>query len=307
MKILKFLVIVIALFATSTFVYGYLKEKEVIDIIVDYYDRTPSKISYNDYKKDIDVDFVKLTNDFEADNKQELLNIYYTIVYSGIDEFTFYCNKEYTDCIEEVVKINNDDELLSQINNFVHVYNSFNSIKTTYTTNGKVTLSVNKIYSDDDINKINNEVNLIYNEIIDNNKTIEDNVKAIHDYIINNTKYNVAEENIKKRTASSTAVGVFINNLATCNGYTDATSLLLDKLGVRNVRISNNEHIWNLLYINNSWLHMDLTWDDPVNNLNKDVLLYDYYLKSTSDFDKISETKPESAHNFDRTIYNFAL
>ena len=53
--------------------------------------------------------------------------------------------------------------------------------------------------------------------------------------------------------------------------------IILDKMGVLNIRISNNKHIWNLVYLNNEWLHLDLTWDDPVNDEDKDLLLYDYY------------------------------
>ncbi len=296
MKFLKFLVVVLTIFACLVFAYGYLTEKEVISTLINYYDRTPTVLVNNKYRKSIDESFVHLTNDFIADDRNELLNIYYTIMASGMTEFTFFCGTKYEGCIDEVLNINNDDDLLSQINNFVHVYNSFKSIKTTYTTNGKINLYINRVYSEEDINKINSKLDEIENKVIDRNKSDRDNIMSIHDYIINNTKYNVEDEN-KPNTVSATAIGVLFKNLATCNGYTDTASLLMDRLNIKNIRISNDEHIWNLVYLDGKWLHLDLTWDDPVNNLNKDILLHDYFLKETKDMD--------DKHNYDKNIFNF--
>lgn len=304
MKILKFIVVVLTIFACSVFVYGYLNEKEVLKTLVSYYERNPSTLYMNEYTKDVKIDFVQLTTDFDADSKQELLNIYYTIISSGMSEFTFYCSKYYENCISDVVNINDDTNILSQMNNFVNVFNSFKSIKTTYTTNGKVTLYIDRIYDSDSISNINSKLDEIEKTLYLNSVTEYDKIKAIHDYIINNTKYNLEDEN-KSGTDSSTAIGVLFKNLATCNGYTDAAALLLDRLNIPNVRISNENHIWNLVYTNNMWLHMDLTWDDPVNKLNKDILSHDYFLKTTVEYDEIGKTKPDNQHNFDRTIFNF--
>ena len=304
MRILKLIVVLLTIFACFTFTYGYLNELEIFDTLINFYEKTSSTLYNNEYRKNINIDFVKLTDDFEANNNQELLNIYYTIISSGMDEFTFYCADEYTDCIQNVINLNNNNDLLSQMNNFVNVYNSFRSIKTTYTTNGKVTLSISKVYSNDDIGIINSKLDSIEEAIYKNSISEYDKILAIHDYIINNTKYNLKDEN-KIGTPSSTAIGVLVNNLATCNGYTDTAALLLDRLNIPNVRISNESHIWNLVYTNGKWLHMDLTWDDPINSLNKDMLTHDYFLKTTNEFDKMGKLNPKNQHNFNREIFNF--
>lgn len=305
MKFLKFLVVVLTIFASSVFTYGYLNEKEVIDTIINYYEKKPSKLYNNEYTKEDDVSFVKLTNDFNADSKEKLQNIYYTILSSGMNEFTFYCSETYPECINDVIKINNDAFLLSQMNNFINVFNSFKSIKTTYTTRGKVTLSINRIYSNEDINIINEKLNEIEETLYKDTNSEYEKIKAIHDYVVNNTKYNEKDEN-KPDTTSSTAIGVFVNGLATCNGYTDAIALLLDRLNIKNVRISNDNHIWNLIYTDGKWLHLDATWDDPVNNINQDILSHDYFLKTTSEFDEIGKNTPEDQHIFDKEIFKFA-
>ncbi len=305
MKILKFFVVIIFFFGLLVFSYGYLDENGVIDTITEYYNRTPSTLINNDYSKYIDVSFVSITDDFTAKNKQDIMNIYYTIISSGMNEFVFYCSNEYTLCTSDVVTINNDITLLSQMNNFVNIYNSFKSIKTTYTSNGKITLSINRIYSNEDVELLNNKVDEIYNSVIGNSTNEKNNIKKIHDYIINNTRYNVDEEKLNQITTSSTAIGSLINGLATCNGYTDAMGLFLDKMGISNVRISNNEHIWNLVYLNGKWLHLDLTWDDPVNNLNQDRLEYTYFLKTTNEMEISDEGKDKDNHSFNKDIYYF--
>ena len=224
MKILKFFVVVLSLFGLCTFSYGYLSKHEVFSTIKELYNRTPSTLvnnKYYMYDKNVNTDFIRVTDDFIVNNKDEIINIYYTIIASGMNNFTFFCDKNYSNCIKDVLSLNDDTILLSQMNNFVSVYNSFKSIKTTYTNNGKITLSIDRVYSDSDINRINNEIDNIYNKIVISND-MKENIKSAHDYIINNTKYNVNDEKTSIPTDSSTAIGVFFNGLATCNGYTDA-------------------------------------------------------------------------------------
>lgn len=293
MKFLKFLVVLIAFFGISVFVYGYLADNEVIVTLKEYYDKTPSILINNEYRKEIDESFVHYTDNFIAKNKEDLLNIYYTIMSSGMNEFTFYCDSKYSECINEVEKINSNSELLSQINNFVHVFNSFKTIKTTYSSLGKIVLTINRVYTEEDIEKINKELDKLEKEIVDKNKNDYDNILSIHDYVINNTKYDLEEHS----TGSSNAKDLLFNHKATCNGYTDTIALFLDRLNIKNVKISNDDHIWNLIYLNGKWLHLDATWDDPVNNLNKDLLLHDYFLKETSEMDE--------KHNYNKEIFNF--
>lgn len=306
MKFLKFLVVFFTIFGSSVFVYGYLNEKEVINIIKDYYQRNADVLLNNEYRKDIDIDFVHITDDFNPDTYGDLVNIYYTVISSGMNEFTFYCDQSYTSCIEDVIDINDNKDLLSYMNNFVNVYNSFKSVKTTYTTSGKITISVNKVYSNDEVNIINNRLDEIEKDLYINAESDYDKILAIHDYIVNNTKYNIDDEN-KKNTASSTAIGVLFNKKATCNGYTDTASLLLDRLNIPNVRISNDKHIWNLVYIDNKWLHMDVTWDDPINklDLDKDTLSHDYFLKTTYEIEEYEKNKEENQHTYNNKIFNF--
>lgn len=304
MKFLKFLIAVLSVFTLFVLTLGFLDKEEILDTVIDYYNKTPTMLNNNEYTKEVDVDFIKLTDDFIANNKDELINIYYTIISSGMQEFTFYCDNEYSECLKDVESINNDSTLLSQINNFVNVFNSFKSIKTTYTNYGKVTLSINRIYKSEDIENINNKIDSIFDSIVDKSKSDYDNILAIHDYIINNTKYDVESEKNPYSNAA-TAIGVLFDNKATCNGYTDTMSIFLDRLNIKNVKISNDTHIWNLVYVETKWVNLDVTWDDPINNLNRDMILHDYFLITKGELAEIDEQNPNNKHIYDEEIYNF--
>ena len=126
-----------------------------------------------------------------------------------------------------------------------------------------------------------------------------DKIKAIHDYIINNTKYDEYKiDNINDTTyKSNTAYGVFKEGYGICSGYSDAISILLNKLSIKNYRISNDTHIWNLIYVNGKWVHLDATWDDPISeiNQNRDT----YFLISYDELNNLND----DTHNFNKNIY----
>ena len=168
-------------------------------------------------------------------SKGDLKNIYYTIVNNGWKEFTFYCPSEYVECLEDVKKISNDQDLLTHLNNYVHPYNGFSNVKTVISETGDITVSINYFYSEDQIKKINQQVDKIYNEIITNDMDTYTKILTIHDYIINNTKYDIERNNNGNSMYHSyIAYGPLLEGYATCNGYTDAMALFLEKMNSPN-------------------------------------------------------------------------
>ena len=143
----------------------------------------------NKYYRDYDFAYVQNTNNFEPKNKQDIKNIIYTVLNAGKDEFTFYCPREYKECINDVKAIANDQVVLSSINNYVHPFNSFNNLETVTDTLGKVKLTITKTYTNTDIELINDTIGNIEHEIFNSSLSTKDQIKAIHDYIIDNSKY----------------------------------------------------------------------------------------------------------------------
>lgn len=268
----------------------------------------------NEYTKDLDYLFVQRTKDFIPYSYQDLLNIYYTVINNGWDKFTFYCPSEYTDCLSDASDISSDELILTHLNNYVHPFNSFTNVKTSLNENGEITLTVYYLYDDAEIEQINAKIDELINLLLTDDMDDYEKIKTIHDYIINNTKYDIErnEENTSKYN-SYTAYGPLFEGFATCNGYTDLMAIFLTKLGYNNYKVattpeemtnSSTGHIWNAVFFENKWLHIDLTWDDPVSNDNRDYLFHTYFLVTTDAMHEADqgETVIEE-HNFNPLYY----
>ena len=163
------------------------------------------------------------------------------------------------------------------------------------------------MYNDSTVIKdIDAKIDTIYNNLINEKMTDEEKIKVIHDYIISNTAYDEERANEVKNEinmdeihSSNIAYGPLFTGKAICGGYTDAMALFLDKMGIPNIKIASNNHIWNAVYINGEWRHLDLTWDDPVVVNGKDTITYNYYLITTSEL----KNKKDSQHQFDENIF----
>lgn len=259
----------------------------------------------NQYKQSLNVNYVKNTTNFTPNNKNELLNIIYTILNNGWDEFTFFCSDSYKNCFEDAKALTNNPDDLSNFNNFVHPYNSFNRLYIDINNFGKIHVQVEKTYSKEQIKWIENQIDTIYPTIINDTMTDIQKIKAAHDYIINQTIYDskgalkIKDKNFQNTKFTHTAYGTLKYHIALCGGYSDTMALFLDKMGIPNYKISNDEHVWNLVYINQAWYHIDLTWDDPVVNTHQNILLDHYFLITGNQL----IAKDPIHHTFDQTIY----
>ena len=259
-------------------------------------------IEKNEYTRNYNFNYVSNTDNFSPSNKQDIKNIYYTILNSGMDEFTFYCRKEYINCQNDVTEILKDQNTITDINNFVHPYNSIE--KTTlsiYNNYGKIIIKNTKRYDEKMKIILEFDIDKIIEDNITNTMTDREKIKVIHDYIINRTKYDKdkADKKISKYH-SDTAFGALEEGYAVCTGYADSMMLFLDRFGIKNYKISADEHVWNYVNIENNWYHLDLTWDDPVNNENKDILDYKFFLITDEELEKLDKTY----HTYDKTIYH---
>ena len=234
-------------------------------------DKKVSLASPNNYYRNYDFKFVKQSESYIPYSYQDILDIIYSTLNNGWDTFTFYCPDEYTECLKDINKISKDTTLLSNINNYVHPYNNYSKIGIVSNTTGEITINTTKLYSEQDIDKLNKGVDEIITKYITNDMSDDDKVLKIHDYIINNTRYDINKVN----EASYTALGPLFNGTAVCSGYADLMAIFLNKFGIKNYKIASNTHVWNALFINGEWLHLDLTWDDPITkNSDVDTLYY---------------------------------
>lgn len=103
-------------------------------------------ITNNSYYSKNDLKYVSITDDFNVDNKQDILNVFYTILNSGMNEYEFTCDKEYKNCLTDVESIISDNITLASINNLVHPYNSYENISVNISNYGKIDIDIKSIY-----------------------------------------------------------------------------------------------------------------------------------------------------------------
>lgn len=94
--------------------------------------------------------------------------------------------------------------------------------------------------------------------------TDEEKLLLLHDRIALNCEYDSGPVSSIPRI-SHTMYGVLAKGVAVCQGYAIAYGYLLDKIGIKNSYCSSSAlcHAWNIVYINGTPYHVDITWDDP--------------------------------------------
>ncbi len=274
---------------------------------------TPEEVS--EYFKDESYEYVQNVESFIPYSKQDLKNILYTTINSGWDQVTFYCPPEYDDCKIDMENVSSDSGVLTHINNFVHPYNSFTNITMTVSESGEISFKIIYLYTDEQILKIEEEVDRLMVELLNDTMSDEEKIKILHDHIINNSKYDILiNKNEESPYQSHLAYGPLFDKFATCNGYTDLMAIFLEKLDINNFKVATTPeeisyestgHVWNAVYINNEWKHLDLTWDDPVDETgNKDYLLDTYFLITSEELKLADEGEQNiEEHNFNSSIY----
>jgi len=256
----------------------------------------------NAYYRNMSFLYIQESEDFIPFSRQDLKNIFYSILNNGYETFTFYCPSEYTNCVNDVDELTSQPETLTHINNFVHPFNNFSDLEVTISTSGEVTVKITKLYSPDEINKINREVNSIIASKTNNDMDLEEKILVIHDHIATIARYD-----IKRRDEgdspfkSSTAYGPLFEGQAICGGFTDAMALFLNRLEIPNYKVASEEHVWNAIYFDGIWLHIDLTWNNPMDPNNPELkqLEHKFWMITT---ETLFGYETEE-HEFNRTIY----
>lgn len=107
-------------------------------------------------------------------------------------------------------------------------------------------------------------------------------VVAFHNDIVNHARYVVNAE------TKQGSVAAFINNgVGHCTAYTRLMKMMLDSQNIPNIIIvgeSKGPHMWNLVFVEGAWRHVDVTWDDPVmQDGSGDKLMFNYLGLSDAD------------------------
>ncbi len=107
-------------------------------------------------------------------------------------------------------------------------------------------------------------------------------LKFFHDYLILNCEIDSSDK------YADTVYGALVRKKALCEGYTKAFSYLCNLAGIENTIVTGKTtvpHMWNMVKVDESWYHVDVTWDNPDDKLHEEypgVILYQYFMVTDS-------------------------
>ncbi len=101
----------------------------------------------------------------------------------------------------------------------------------------------------------------------------------VHDRLLERCRYDQDSADLNELgriedavAESFSAYGALCKGLAVCEGYTRAMMLLLNHMGIHTVPVYNDNHVWNLVWIDGAPYHLDATWNDQ-----EDAVLHSYF------------------------------
>ena len=299
-RLLAILFLLISLMAFYYTINNYEKVTSIVNNIVRKYSKNNVIVPKESYNHRVYLyKTVSETDNFEPHSIDDIKKIYYTVLNNGWDTFTFYCPYEYKSCVDDVKMIANSthDTFISLINNYVSPLNSYKRYNTVIIDDNKVVLTIEKLYTDEEIKELNNYLDESFKvNSFNTTKATKKDIEKIHDFLIDKRTYDVNYEKTSEITDSNKATGALFNGIALCSGYSDAFGLFLDRINVPNFKINSDEHEWTMVYYDNEWKHIDITWDDDEVNKNNNR---NFFLINTAELFK----KDTEEHNFNNNTY----
>ena len=252
----------------------------------------------NEYFVNKDFGDFNYYNELVVYNRKDVLDIFYTFINRGTEEFHFYCDPNYFGCKQDIITLIDEKDELLYINDFVHTFNMFDGIKMDI-DGKKIHFNTEKNYSYEESKTLEVEIKRIISEFTTDSMSIEEKIKFLHNYIILNVEYDEKyaydiKHGIENNSLSYKASGALFDKKAVCSGYTDLMALFLSYLNVPNIKVSTKTHVWNAVYLDNKWYHIDVTNDDIGNNIS-----YEYFMLDSN------EIHHDEYHNYSKIIYPF--
>lgn len=144
----------------------------------------------------------------------------------------------------------------------------------------KVTYTMEYLESYEQTNQTDKMIAKVLKELDLAKKSDYEKIKGVHDYVINNTSYDMSTE-------LNSPYYALIEKTSACQGYAVLIYKMLTELDVPCRVITGNAknglHAWNIVKLNDKWYNLDATWDDPIGLFGKSSMRYNYFLKSDND------------------------
>jgi len=144
--------------------------------------------------------------------------------------------------------------------------------------------------------KFDTYVDKAISDLIKPDMTQKEKIMEIHNHLVDKIDYHMPDAKIDNHPGyTHTAYGAVVYGSAVCDGYAQSFKVFLDRLDIENHLIfgitanskgvfkETNRHAWNLVKIDDDYLHFDLTWNDPT---FQDTIDHTYYYMTTKQIKK---------------------
>ncbi|MDE6385333.1 MAG: transglutaminase-like domain-containing protein, partial [Eubacterium sp.] len=88
-----------------------------------------------------------------------------------------------------------------------------------------------------------------------NCQTEYDKALWLHDWLLDNCEYDYSYNYCGPE-------GALARGMGTCEAYHRAYTMLLNRVGIANGRVTGNGHVWTAVRMDGNWYQVDVTWDD---------------------------------------------
>lgn len=207
---------------------------------------------------------IELDNSLETNVYINNLNINENIIYEQIiDQINNYETMIVPNTIINVDQLNN---IMNKIFNY-HPEYFYLETSYSYKYSNNIILQINLHYNElihdidhhkrifkDKVNSILKNANQLNNDL--------EKEKYIHDYLIEHVSY---DENSK---VNQSAYSALIYGSSVCAGYSRAFQYLMNELEIPTYYCSGTSfenHAWNIIYIDDKYFNVDVTWNDSNN------------------------------------------
>lgn len=182
--------------------------------------------------------------------------------------------------------------------------------KPVYSSNGEFLYNTKNLKSAEAQAKFDTEVDKALAQV-DGSMTDVEKALVLHDYLVVNCKYNweVGDTNRGTDMTVYSAYGALVEKDPVCQGYALAYKYLLNQAGITAVTLSSNamHHMWNQVYVNDKWYHVDVTHDDPFPDM-EGKCYHDNFLRSDTGITSTGhEGWDSSAYPCDDDSYSTSL
>jgi len=178
---------------------------------------------------------------------------------------------------------------------------------TTDSTMTQIEFRVLNGYTADDLSYMHTLLEEAADEIISQIPDYYDDYEKIlyvHDQIIEKTEYDTSGAAADRNGIWGTSYGCLVNGKAVCQGYAEAFTYVMNRLGIENGFCCGDSyrgrHAWNYVKVDGEYYWIDVTWDDPESDFSEEgelrhtyFLINDEMLLRTRSLDPVQKGLPE--------------